>query len=444
MSKQGEISFQVHDLFAGQTGVVDRGNCVIRGVAVIKNGVCAEGHNLNVDDTTIQQLQSSAKERGKIAVTLDHGSGVKDLNGYLTAFRVDGDTLRADWHLLKTHDQTPTMLERAEMMPNCFGLSCAFKGPPAGERINGKQMARCEKLLSVDAVTRPAATDGLFAVPGTLPVDNAIKDMPQDNASVKEPTIADLMAKLDEISKVQAEHQQFIQSAQTQNEPTLEDFHNASDEELAAFNQERGTNITRQDINAAVAEAVQAAEAGEGDKGGENGEVVKDGEPVAATGGVDASPAGASMAGGVSGDGSATFQALSKRLVELESKIQAKELKEKKDAEDFELAAIEEKALKLANQRDEAIKLSKKYEAENQALRLAAKTGTRPVTAGVDNDVRLFSANIEGQLHQFQVRVKQIEEGGKTNAQAILLAQKENPGLHADWVQSLNGSTIHA
>jgi len=98
----------------------------------------------------------------------------------------------------------------------------------------------------------------------------------------------------------------------------------------------------------------------------------------------------------------------------------------------------------LASQRDKAIQLAEELTAERDALRLANKTGTRPVRAGVDNGLRLFSANDNGQLHEFQVRLQQLKAGGKTEGEAILLAQKENPALHADWLQTLKNKPATA
>src|SRR4030095_1281502 len=154
------LAFQV----AFDGGKVDHDNAVIHNVAVITGDVEAEGHDLIVDNTTVAQLFQAANKTGQVPVNLDHGSGIKDTCGFLTNFRVAGKKLRADWHLLETHEETPRMLERADRMPGCFGLSVKFKG--RGEKKALKKFARCEKLLSVDCVTQPAAyPDGLFSVP---------------------------------------------------------------------------------------------------------------------------------------------------------------------------------------------------------------------------------------------------------------------------------------
>jgi hypothetical protein len=144
-------------------GHVDRANAVIRDVTLITSGVTAEGHDLEVDDETLTQMLGCAKERVKVPVKLDHGSGIKDLNGYLDNFRLSGKKLIGDWHLLNSHEETPKMLERAERMPTCFGMSAAFKGSGV-KMASGKKAARCFALKSVDCVTAPAANpDGMFS-----------------------------------------------------------------------------------------------------------------------------------------------------------------------------------------------------------------------------------------------------------------------------------------
>jgi hypothetical protein len=446
MAENSEIRFWSESLFAGNTGTID--GCTIRGVSVITGGQEAEGHGLTIDDETLRQLQACAKERGKIPVTLDHGSGVKDLNGYLTGFRLDasGDKpkIRADWHMLENHPETRVMLEKAEKMPTCFGLSVAFKGPPKGVAIgNGKMAARCEKLLSVDVVTRPAANEGLFSIPS---VDNSSKVMATEKSNVNagegnpaptpppppqgEPTMADIMEVLQHLNGRLDQHEQFLGNLQNpqaeENQgPTLEQLAQASDEELAQL------GLTRADVNAAVQEVMaqmEADEAGRGQPGQSERELVG----AAA----EAGPSGEAPGGFGGGEAPATFSALQKRILQLESNQRLIELRKKQDAEEIELKSIEEKVVILATQRDEAIKFAETQAAEIEALRLAVKTGTRPVMAGVDTGVRMFGANENGQLHEFQVRVKQLVDGGKSEGQAIQLAVKENPGRHADWVAS--------
>lgn len=143
---------------------VDQANSVIRDVSLITGGIVAEGHDLHVDATTLTQILLAAQKAGQVPVKLNHGSGVENVCGYLDNFRLsdEGNKVLGDWHLLKSHEETPMMLERAERMPGCFGLSVAFKGK--GVEIGGKKVARCEELKAVDCVASPAANpDGLFS-----------------------------------------------------------------------------------------------------------------------------------------------------------------------------------------------------------------------------------------------------------------------------------------
>jgi uncharacterized protein YjiS (DUF1127 family) len=441
MAANGEIRFRSENIFAGNTGIID--GTVIRGVSVITGDQVAEGHGLTIDDTTLSQLQACAKERGKVPVCLDHGSGVKDLNGFLTGFRIDGSgdkpKIRTDWHLLETHPETATMLEKAEKIPDCFGLSVAFKGPPKGVAIGGGKMAaRCEKLLSVDCVTRPAANTGLFSVPE---VDKSVKNMakekteqnpPAGDPPPAEPTMADIMEALNQLNGRLDQHEQFLgqlQGPQEDQGPTLEQLTQASDEELAQL------GLTRAEVNAAVQEVLAGMEA-EGRQPGAEGEQV----PGAISEGelAGASAAAGAPAGFGGGETPATFSAAMKRIVQLENNQRLIELRKKQDAEEVELKSIEDKVLVLAKQRDEAIQLAETQASEIEALRLAVKTGTRPVVAGGGDDgVRMFGANDNGQLHEFQVRVKQLVESGKSEGQAVQLAVKENPARHADYVMTL-------
>lgn len=448
MAENNEIKFHTDSLFSGDVGTIDSGTCTIRGVSVITGGQEAEGHGLTIDDETLRQLQACAKERGKIPVTLDHGGGIKDVNGYLTGFRLDANPggkpkIRADWHLLEKHPETPTMLEKAEKMPTCFGLSVAFKGPPKGVAIgNGKMAARCEKLLSVDCVTRPAANEGLFSVP---PVDKSKRNMAKKEVKLAEgdgpapePTLQQIMEAVQQLNGRLDQHEQILGSMQGEGEegqPSLEEIAQMNDEELAQL------GLTRAEVDAAVQEVLASME-GEGQ--GEEGEPGREGEgaPQGEGAGEPAmAGAGTGTAAGQT-SGAASFKALQDQVVRLESKLKLTELRKKQEAEEIELSAIEEKVLILADQRDQAIKFAEEKEAENAALRLAVRTGTRPVHAGVDNGIRMFGANDNGELHEFQVRVKQLVDGGKTQAEAITFAQKENPSMHADWVQSQRGKRV--
>lgn len=159
-----------------EAGKVDAKNGVIRGVSVITSGITAKGHNLETDATTLLQMKGLADEKGQVPVKWNHKTGADAVNGYLMNFRIEDDKLKADWHLLKNHSQYEHALELAERLPTGVGLSASFVGK--NEKKAGKQLARCDDLLSVDLVATPAANpDGLFEAR----VDNAGGDMAENS-----------------------------------------------------------------------------------------------------------------------------------------------------------------------------------------------------------------------------------------------------------------------
>ncbi len=149
----------------GISARVDRQAGIIRGVAVITSGVTAKGHDLEVDSKTLSQIAEFGRAKGRVQVKLNHRDpqALQSICGYLTGFRIEGNKVLADWHLLKSHEEFHRIMEKAEVMPDCFGLSAAFSGPKQGEKVGGKKCARVEELLAVDCVPMPAANpEGLF------------------------------------------------------------------------------------------------------------------------------------------------------------------------------------------------------------------------------------------------------------------------------------------
>tara|TARA_R110000868_G_scaffold188768_1_gene431519 strand:- start:2198 stop:3535 length:1338 start_codon:yes stop_codon:yes gene_type:complete len=441
------IRFHNAKAFTGLTGQVKFEEAKILGVSLITSNLEAEGHNLFVDNTTLTQLHALGKEMGQIPVTQNHEGGIEEVNGWIENIRFDGDKLRGDWCLLQTHKDTATMLERAEKQPSTFGLSLAFKGDPKGVLHNGRQCARAEKLLSADVVKRPAANPGgLFSAKDTPSVDNRkiveLNFMPQDPNTTQEPTMADVLAQIQSLTQ----HVQQLGEVQSQivghiNQSTenqgdegltaeqLEQLHNSSDEQLAEL------GLTRGEVDAAVSEYNSSVES-QGAEGEQSAEGAEQGQGEMAT-------AGAGMETGAPG-GATMMHAMHRELIQLKAEINREKSAKKIEAETIQFQEVENKISLLATQRDQAIELAEKVVAENEALKLHIKTGTRPVAVGVDEGVRLFSANGNGELHPFQQRIKQIMlESKVTEGKALLLASKENSALHADWLQS-QGRTINA
>jgi len=311
----------------------------------------------------------------------------------------------------------------------------------------GRQCARAEKLLSADVVKRPAANPGgLFSAKDTPSVDKKkiveLNFMPQEPNTTQEPTMADVLAQIQSLTQ----HVQQLGEVQSQivghiNESTenqgdegltaeqLEQLHNSSDEQLAEL------GLTRDEVDAAVSEYNASVES-QGAEGEQGAEYAEQGQGEMAT-------AGAGMETGAPG-GATMMHAMHRELIQLKAEINREKQAKKIEAETIQFQEVENKISLLATQRDQAIELAEKVVAENEALKLHIKTGTRPVAVGVDEGVRLFSANGYGELHPFQHRIKQIMlESKVTEGKALLLASRENSAQHADWLQS-QGRTINA
>jgi hypothetical protein len=451
MTQQAEtIRFHNPAAFTGLTGTIDTQNCIIHGVSLIQPFVEAEGHGLWVDDVTATQLFEAAKVKGKVPVNMDHGSGITSMNGYITNVRMDNGRPRGDWHLLKSHEDTVTMLERASEMSECFGLSAAFRGDPKGVLFKGKQCARVEKLLSFDVVVRPAANEGLFSAKDNANVDsrkNSVrsKTIELQNTMPAEPTLQDVLAQLQSVQQTiaqQGEIQQTIVShinegiAGDQNQgeeqgidrDQLEAYNNASDEQLAEL------GITRADVDAAVSDFNASLGGEQGEQGQE-----ADGQYEGSYGGEQGAGEMASAGGGAeTGAAGQAFAALQRELIELKRKFNAKEQKEIQFAEAQATNDVRTKISTIVAQRDQSIQLAEKLVSENEALRMHVRTGTRPVIAGIDTGIRLFSRNESGELHPWQERVRQIELSEKVStAKAMTMADKEDNGAaHSDFIAS--------
>ena len=143
---------------------VDAANRVIHGVCVMRVGE-AKGHGVQLDKKSLESLLELTKDRPDGVATRfgdDHEAKAKDFNGTLKNFRIDGDGVFADLHLLASEPHNAKLLEMAEKIPNEFGLSVVSD---AVKTEDGKEFispVRFTALDCVDIVSAPAATNGLF------------------------------------------------------------------------------------------------------------------------------------------------------------------------------------------------------------------------------------------------------------------------------------------
>jgi len=187
-----------------EIGPIDEDNGVIKGVSVITLGQ-ARGHDLIIDQTTLEQVVAAAQsyENG-VKVKVDHGGGVFSIVGSVKEFRIEGDKVKADLHLLKTAEKKHHILELARELPDTFGLSVSING--LHEQKNGNTYARCSRIRSCDIVTDPAANpDGLLEEGAT--VDTPTTNMDTELSELKnwcekaEKRFSSLEAMLGELKK---------------------------------------------------------------------------------------------------------------------------------------------------------------------------------------------------------------------------------------------------
>jgi len=164
---------------------------VLRGVSLITKGA-AKGHEflgepIIADDTTLDEVCAAAMGFADgVPVMFDHGSGISDLVGAIKDVYRDGDKVRGDLYLLKSHESFDTIIEMAKSMPSNFGLSISFQNAPEPVMGNDEEpdgdgdddqeespilgsstdivayAARIAELYSCDLVQAPALNASLF------------------------------------------------------------------------------------------------------------------------------------------------------------------------------------------------------------------------------------------------------------------------------------------
>jgi hypothetical protein len=213
---------------------------VIKGVSVISVGE-AKGHGLFVDAQTLLEVKACAESySGGVKVNLDHGAGIKDIIGLVTNFRITGEKLIADLHLLESADRRAYVLEIAEKLPDTFGISIAFSGPV--REISGRKFASCTELYSADLVQTPAANPtGLFSFEvksdvvevdkKTELMDNAPEN-PEDAPEMEKDPMTEVLSRLAAIEAFVADYNKKMEDDSV--EPVEEVVETEAKEEPAA------------------------------------------------------------------------------------------------------------------------------------------------------------------------------------------------------------------
>jgi hypothetical protein len=121
----------------------------------------AKGHNLLIDQKSLEQALEVAQSMKRIKVTMGHGAEVSGILGYIDGFRIDGERLMGDLTLFNTNE-AQFVQHLAQVLPEGFGLSLTFSGVP--EEIAGDRFARVTEIYDISVVSSPAANSaGLFS-----------------------------------------------------------------------------------------------------------------------------------------------------------------------------------------------------------------------------------------------------------------------------------------
>ena len=213
---QNEKSFAMgtskkHYFTALETEQIDLENGIIRSVSLMEIGD-AKGHfdkkgrQVIIDTVTLQQVFSACNKLGSIKVKADHGSGVFEIVGWADNFALKADKVCADVHIYESEPNRKRLFEIAEKNPTHMGVSMEFTGEdkPSGST----SMSRCDAVYAAALVDDPAANSSLFSVPATKAEQDPEKQTntnnnmeSENNDDKKDPTIADLMAKYEELGK---------------------------------------------------------------------------------------------------------------------------------------------------------------------------------------------------------------------------------------------------
>ena len=130
----------------------------------------AKGHDLLIDQTSLEQALAVAQTMKRIKVTMGHGAQVDGILGYIDSFVIKGDRLMGDLTLFST-TQAQFVQHLATVLPEGFGLSLTFSGVPA--EVGGNRYARVSEIYDISVVSTPAANPaGMFSAFTAVDIKN--------------------------------------------------------------------------------------------------------------------------------------------------------------------------------------------------------------------------------------------------------------------------------
>ena len=130
----------------------------------------AKGHDLLIDQTSLEQALAVAQTMKRIKVTMGHGAQVDGILGYIDSFVIKGDRLMGDLTLFST-TQAQFVQHLAKELPEGFGLSLTFSGVP--DKVGGNRYARIDEIMDISVVSSPAANPaGMFSAFSAVDIKN--------------------------------------------------------------------------------------------------------------------------------------------------------------------------------------------------------------------------------------------------------------------------------
>ena len=130
----------------------------------------AKGHDLLIDQTSLEQALAVAQTMKRIKVTMGHGAQVDGILGYIDSFVIKGDRLMGDLTLFST-TQAQFVQHLAKELPEGFGLSLTFSGVPA--EVGAYRYARVSEIYDISVVSSPAANPaGMFSAFTAVDIKN--------------------------------------------------------------------------------------------------------------------------------------------------------------------------------------------------------------------------------------------------------------------------------
>jgi hypothetical protein len=132
----------------------------LKNVSILTLGE-ARGHNLLIDEKSLEQALAVAQSMKRIKVTMGHGAPVTGILGYIDGFRIEDERLMGDLTLFNTNE-AQFVQHLAQVLPEGFGMSLTFSGVP--EEVAGNRFARVTEIYDCSIVSEPAANPaGMFS-----------------------------------------------------------------------------------------------------------------------------------------------------------------------------------------------------------------------------------------------------------------------------------------